>query len=316
VKQEPRPEPVAAVPVRPGSTVTWPMPAELHPRVTSIHRAAEEDYRKAAAYLVHGEHNPFQRIKALHDYVADRVAYDGVGFLQKKYPSAAPEDVFASRKSVCAGYANLFAAMAQSVGEEVVTLHGDALGFSKEPSPHAWNAVRIQGEWYLVDVTWNAGYIDKTGTFTKSYRTHYLFTPPQEFAKQHFPTEPDWQLMTRPLSRGDFLRFGGIEEGSTPSVPSAAAAARAAIRIRAPMGRGAEVRGRFPVELDNPQGLRTRVRIVNATDGSFEDCPSEYGATRFACTVLGRGAWRVEVYASQPSETSESLVAQLDVTGT
>jgi hypothetical protein len=57
------------------------------------------------------------------------------------------------------------------------------------------------------------------------------------------------------------------------------------------------------------------VRIVDSNNGSFEDCPSEYGGTRFACTVLGRGSWRVEVYASQPSETSEALVAQLDVTG-
>jgi transglutaminase-like putative cysteine protease len=316
VKQEPRPEPVAQVPVRPGSTVTWPLPDQLHPRVTSIHRAAEEDYQKAAAYLVYGEYNPFQRIKALHDYVADRVAYDGVSYLQKKFVSPKPEDVFASRKAVCAGYANLFAAMAQSVGEEVVTLHGDALGFSKEPAGHAWNAVRIEGEWYLVDVTWNAGHIDATGTFTKRYRTHYLFTPPQEFARRHFPADPRWQLMTRPLSRGDFLRFAGGEEGSTASASNAAAQARADIRIRTPAGHGAEVRGRFPVELDNPQGLRTRVRIVNATDGSFADCPSEYGATRFACTVLGRGSWRVEVYASQPSETSEALVAQLDVTGT
>ena len=318
VTREPRPEPVEEVPVRPGSAVSWPLPAELHPRVLSIHSAAEVDYATAAGYLVRGERDPFQRIKALHDYVANRVAYDGVGYLTKRYASTSqlPADVFTKRKAVCAGYANLFAAMAQAVGEEVVTLHGDVFGFSKEPASHAWNAVRIEGDWYLLDVTWNAGYIDDTGTFFQNYRTHYLFTPPQEFVRRHFPSDPSWQLLSTPLSRGDFLRLAGGSGDAAPSGGGAEALSRTAIRIRAPMGPRPEVRGRFPVELDNPQGLRTRVRVVNASDGSAEDCPSEYGGTRFACTVLGRGSWRLEVYAGQHSETAEALVAQLDVTGT
>jgi transglutaminase-like putative cysteine protease len=310
VERTPRPEEKVPEPARPGSGVAWPLPAELHPRVSSIHVAAETDYKTAAAYLVYGEHDPFQRIKALHDYVVDRVAYDGVGYLERKRSSQAPEDVFASRKAVCAGYANLFAAMAESVGEEVVTLSGESFGFKSTPEGHAWNAVRIKGDWYLIDATWNAGYIDDTGRFFKRYQTHYLFTPPEEFARRHYPTEPSWLLMKQPPSRGDFLRLKGGTEGSAPATASAE------VRIRSPMGPRPEVRGRFPVELDNPQGLRTRVRIVNASDGSFEDCPSEYAGTRFACTVLGRGSWRVEVYAGPPSESSEALVAQLDVTGT
>lgn len=316
VEHKPAPEKKPSEPARPGNTASWPLPAELHPRVSAIHAAAEADYKTVAEFLVRGEHDPFQRIKALHDYIADRVAYDGVGYLQGKYASPAPEDVFASRKAVCAGYANLFAAMGRAVGEEIVTLSGESFGFKKEPEGHAWNAVRIQGEWYLVDVTWNAGYIDDTGRFFKRYRTLYLFTPPEEFVRRHFPREPGWQLLAKPLSRGDFLRLEGGTEGAAPAVASASALPRPDIRILAPMGPRPEVRGRFPVELDNPQGLRTRVRIVNASDGSSEDCPSEYGGTRFACTVWGRGAWRVEVYAGQPSESTDALVAGLDVTGT
>jgi hypothetical protein len=206
--------------------------------------------------------------------------------------------------------------MGQAVGEEVVTLSGESLGFSGKPGSHAWNAVRIQGEWYLIDVTWDAGYIDGTGTFFQRYQTQYLFAPPQEFVRRHLPTEPSWQLLTPPLSRGDFLRLGGVGESASTKPGGADALPRSDIRIRAPMGPRAEVRGRFPVELENPRGLRTRVRIVNPSDGSFEDCPSEYAGTRFACTVLGQGSRRVEVFAGQASETSESLVAQLDVTGT
>lgn len=316
VAEQSPPKPREPEPVKPGSAVQWPLPAELHPRVTAIHSGAETDYATAAAYLVRGEHDPFQRIKALHDYVANRVAYDGVGYLQRTYSSQRPEDVFTSRKAVCAGYANLFAAMGQAVGEEVVTLSGEALGVSDKPEGHAWNAVRIRGEWYLIDVTWDAGYINDAGTFFQRYQTRHLFAPPEEFVRRHLPTEPSWQLLTPPLSRGDFLRLGGAGENASAKPGGADALPRSDIRIRAPVGPRAEVRGRFPVELENPRGLRTRVRIVNPSNGSFEDCPSEYGGTRFACTVLGRGSWRVEVFAGQVSETSDALVAQLDVTGT
>lgn len=313
-----------------GKSGTWPMTRALHPRVTTIPASEETDYKLAAEYLVRGEHDPFQRIKALHDYVADRVAYDGVGYLKREFSSQTPKDVFTSRKAVCAGYANLFAAMGRAVGEEVVTLYGDALGFKPEPEGHAWNAVRINGDWYLVDVTWDSGGINATtGAFSKNYRTQYLFMPPDDFVRRHFPADPHWQLLESPWTRGEFIRRNG--KGETPVASGSAIGAdsisvapsahhvaptHAGIRIRVPSDPRPQVRGRFPVELFNPMGLRTRVRVVNPADGSFADCPSEYGGVRFACTVLGRGAWRVEVYASLPSESSEALVDQLEVTGT
>jgi transglutaminase/protease-like cytokinesis protein 3 len=98
--------------------------------------------------------------------------------------------------------------MGKAVGEEIVTISGESLEPSsagRDPA-HAWNAVRIEGDWYLVDVTW-----DSTHTYGAQHQlgpmSIFLFMPPQQFLETHFPADPAWQLMDPPLSRGEALRL-------------------------------------------------------------------------------------------------------------
>lgn len=350
-KSEPRPpepEPVRAEPVAPerkvpeepmeragsrpstplkaGGTVSYPLPVQLHPRVVSLPREQETDLVTVAKYLVRDERDPFQRIKALHDYVADRVAYDVPAYRSRSFPPQTPEAVFQNRKAVCAGYANLFAAMGQAAGEEIVTLTGDVPTPTEdwEFESHAWNAVRIEGEWYLVDVTWNAGHVSGD-VFTREYKTEYLFMPPREFLQRHLPEEPTWQLLEKPLDRGEAMRqsrayiqehHAHLLDPQKPRTERPAGEKRVweGIRILAPSRPGTEVRGRFIVELDNPKGLPAEVTIVNLQDSSRESCPPEYRGRRYACTVLSRGTYRIQVFSD--AQTSAQLMAQLEVTGT
>ena len=77
-----------------------------------------------ARYLGDRESEPFRLVKALHDYVADRVAYDAPA-LASRIPQDA-ETVFRTRKGVCAGYAKLLAALGKAAGVEIQYLVGDA----------------------------------------------------------------------------------------------------------------------------------------------------------------------------------------------
>jgi hypothetical protein len=63
----------------------------------------------------------------------------------------------------------------------------------------------VDGQWYLIDATWNAGSV-KGRTFTAKYTTDYLFTPPEFFGLNHFPDDDSWQLRDEPISRGEFMR--------------------------------------------------------------------------------------------------------------
>lgn len=300
-----------------GGRTIYPLPNQLHPAVSTVPRALEEELAAVAKYLVSQERDPFQRVKALHDYVADRVVYDVEAYRTKKFNSQQPEDVFKNRKGVCAGYANLLAAMGQAVGEEIVTVSGDAYGLGGL-EPHAWNAARIEGEWYLIDATWDAGYV-RGDFFGQKYNTTWLFTPPKDFLASHIPDDPAWQLLDEPVKRGEALRHArgstAQDSSSTPSTQPATAKAHVwdHIRIRVPNRPRAEVKGRFHVELDNPQGLPTQVTLHNTQDGSQEPCHPEYGGARYTCTALGRGLYRIQVMANT-QELSNQLMAQLEVT--
>ena len=205
----PSAEPGGEEPAKPAALppISWPAPEKLHPLVTSMPPDVEQSYERVATYLRDREPNPQQRIKALHDWIADRIAYDAVALADNAIPRQEARSVFDARKGVCAGYANLLRAMAQVTGDEVVVVVGDARRDVDEVGGggHAWNAAKIDGKWFLIDATWDAGHVSGR-TFTKSYRTLYLFTPPEVFGVDHLPDEENWQLRSRPLSRGEFMR--------------------------------------------------------------------------------------------------------------
>jgi transglutaminase/protease-like cytokinesis protein 3 len=161
-----------------------------------------------AAFLRANAPDELMRARAVHDYVATHVDYDVVSFSDPS--QRAPQDVdtvFQRKIAVCEGYARLFDAIAKEAGLESEFIPGDARGADNEVDGrgHAWNAVRAKGQWYLLDATWDAGFVNGS-TFTKKYTSEYLFAPPAVFGVDHFPEAEKWQLRTPVITRGDFMR--------------------------------------------------------------------------------------------------------------
>src|SRR5262249_35212157 len=78
-------------------------------------------------------------------------------------------------------------------------------------SNHAWNAVRIDGHWHLVDATWGAGSVgDKK--FLKRYRDYYFLTPPEQLIFSHFPDDVRWQLLEPPVTQAEFEHWPKIRD--------------------------------------------------------------------------------------------------------
>jgi transglutaminase-like putative cysteine protease len=204
---EPHPQP----PTRNDPTAPhWPLPTTLHPIVGAIPASAETSIGSVGFYIAEHVRDPGERIKALHDYVVDRVAYNVPALAEGRvtFEDRDAETVFRTHVGVCAGYAGLLAALGKVTGDEIVYVHGDARVDEKEDqggASHAWNAAKLDGKWYLVDPTWDAGYA-VNGRFEKHYSTNYLFTTPEIFSLDHFPAEERWQLRERPISRGEFMR--------------------------------------------------------------------------------------------------------------
>jgi hypothetical protein len=207
VKPQPAPQPRLIG--QTGQAKEWPwIGVGLHPAVVNMPASAETSIASVAQYIAKQENDPMLRVKALHDYVADRIAYDARNYFAGTYPPQDAETVFQRRVAVCAGYAKLLEALGQAIGEEIVYVVGDSRSSTSdlEGQSHAWNAAKIKGQWYLIDATWDSGTVDQASGFQKAYKTDYLFPPPEVMGISHFPDDENFQLRSQPISRGEFLR--------------------------------------------------------------------------------------------------------------
>jgi len=293
---QPKPEPAPPDPMP-----RWPLSEELHPAVKTMPREEEESIESVARYIAEREPNPYWRVKALHDWVADRIGYDAPALAARTYPSQDAVDVFHSRVAVCAGYARLMVALGRAIGERVAYLTGDARTDVDEVGGggHAWNAVQIEGEWYLLDATWDAGSV-KGAVFTKRYGTEYLLTPPEIFGVDHFPEEPKWQLRAEPLSRGDFMR--------QPMLRPAFSAR--GFRLLQPQRSQVTVSGTLQVVVDNPLGQYLMAHVAPRDDRAEDyDCSVDgRDQLRIDCRMPYPGVFRMSLFANdQPFGSFESV---------
>jgi hypothetical protein len=176
--------------------------------------SAAASIKTLSAYLTKPFSTEEEKSRAIFRWVTDNISYDVEGFFSGKPSASGSKDILRSRTSVCEGYSTLFEAIGKAAGLEVSTIDGYAKGFGYQAgdkisgeSNHAWNAVKIRGEWKLVDCTWGAGKVNDDHTYQKEFEPYYFFTKPEEFVYRHLPTDERWQLLKRPVSRDEFQRL-------------------------------------------------------------------------------------------------------------
>jgi hypothetical protein len=200
--------------------------------------AAGQSVPALAAYLALAGPNETTRARAVYRWIAGHIDYDVRGFRSGSPGDVSPEGVLRSRSSVCEGYARLAEALGTAMGLQVQVVAGWSKGYGYTsgqhfdgPTNHAWNAVRIDGQWRLMDPTWGAGYLDQQSQFVRRFQEHYFLTAPEAFIFDHLPQDPQWQLLERPISAAEYenlvyLRpmffLAGFRVGSHPHARIAA----------------------------------------------------------------------------------------------
>jgi hypothetical protein len=176
--------------------------------------SAATSVKALAGYLSESAQTDRDKARAIFTWIGHNIAYDMSRF------GAAPdaEEVLETRRAVCAGYAVLFKALADAAGLEAVVINGDAKGVGPPAAidadgllNHDWNAVRIDGQWHLLDGTWGAGRIDEYGRFIRDFCDHYFFTSPEVFVYDHLPGDDRWQLLPTALSREAFIAQARVQ---------------------------------------------------------------------------------------------------------
>jgi len=286
----------------------YPWPAELHPVVVNMPPEVEVSVASVGKYIAAREPDPMLRVKALHDWVADRIAYDVPAYLANAIPyqDGQADHVFRTRVGVCAGYARLLAELGKATGDEILYVTGDVRSRESpmEGEHHAWNAAKIEGVWYLIDPTWDAGH-PKDGAYEKRYETQYLFTPPDQFALSHFPDEAKWQLLERPVSRAEFFRRPVV----TPAFLAYG------LDLRSPDRSQVTTAGSLDLAVDNPQNVFLLV--------SFEPKGGDPGGPRVACETDAHtrarcdfpkaGTYDVHLFANAQQYGTYDYVASVQV---
>lgn len=93
----------------------------------------------------------FEREKLIHDFVIDKCIYKGtVASLSDGWEYFSAYGSVVKGEAVCEGYAKSMQLLLNLSGIECTTIRGDSDGVG-----HMWNVVKIDGEWYHLDSTWD-----------------------------------------------------------------------------------------------------------------------------------------------------------------
>lgn len=129
----------------------------------------EEVYKKSksiANSITNSSMSAQEKSVAIYDYIAKNSAYNteacdimlnsSKGECYKVYPNSwNTYGILCEQKGVCQSYAYAFNAIAHEAGLDSVMVVGALQGIG-----HAWNAVKIDGKWYMLDVTNNENVCD------------------------------------------------------------------------------------------------------------------------------------------------------------
>lgn len=95
----------------------------------------------------------YEKVCKIYDYICSNVTYDHKNLNDKTYTlKAAAYAALIHKTAVCQGYANLFYRMAKEAGVDARIISGTSRG-----EGHAWNIVKLDGTYYNLDSTWDAG---------------------------------------------------------------------------------------------------------------------------------------------------------------
>lgn len=167
--------------------------------------------------LTHSLASEPEKFRAIFRWVCDNIDNDYNMFIQNKRKRERLDDpvrlaawnnkvnamlfrkLLHEQKTICTGYAYLLKELCSHAGIQVEIVHGYGRNLATtliDKPNHSWNAVRLNGKWYLCDPTWSAGVNDpRTSTFTRKFDDAYFLSEPATFIRKHYPIDTTWTLL-------------------------------------------------------------------------------------------------------------------------
>lgn len=119
------------------------------------------------------------------------------------------KDAFLTKLGVCEEYAQSFKKVADLIGLESQVIKGNVrnsvrqIGMNPKGTNHAWNLVKINNRWIILDATWAAGYLFN-GRWVKSFNDYFFDIDHKKIGKTHYPDDRKWRVL---LNSGNINTF-------------------------------------------------------------------------------------------------------------
>lgn len=139
--------------------------------------------------IEHHSMSDFQKVKFVNDYIVKNTEYSTES-------SASPHSAYAvlqESKGVCQGYALLALKMLLELGVETQYVVGEVY-----TGGHAWNLVKVDGNWYHLDTTWN----DPTPDRKNMVRYEYFLVDDSRMKVDH-----SWIAQNYPEANSEKFHF-------------------------------------------------------------------------------------------------------------
>jgi transglutaminase/protease-like cytokinesis protein 3 len=173
------------------------LPAQGDYRLADRHAMAVElrgyDLERLTDTLTAPFSTELEQVRAIFTWITTNIRYDcgGENRVEEEpeetihplyFTKIRLENIFKTRRTRCEGYALLFKTMTNLAGIRSTIVEGygrtggDA-GPAALTANHAWNAVCIDGEWQVVDVTWASGSCTGRQFLPGLHEEYFLMTP-------------------------------------------------------------------------------------------------------------------------------------------
>ena len=180
-------------------------------------QALGQDYPRLsnlAKHVINKNHSDSLNLASIFNWITENIAYDTKTYFEgldypefnidryldsasymKVYHEEVSEMVISTKKAICDGYSRLFFTLCEQAGLKCQYITGKVKSpLIDELSDHAWNAVLLDGDWKLLDLTWASGAINGA-SFVKKKDMFFYLTPPEQLIFDHYPDDLKWSLL-------------------------------------------------------------------------------------------------------------------------